>query len=805
MIPVLGALLAVATTASDVKPDAVAVQGPVLAFAAGGNAHQAGVAYAVLSHYRRQPAKARPPIALAGVSSGAANALLSAVSWFLPDGKNDRFLPEENPLWNAWRTVSWSGLFPGDASCSEYRARHPEIDALCTDERPYRPHDGIMTINGFEPMRAQILKLFTSGPVFRQKVPPIGLIINLVGETPIKLELQVPGQAGPPRALEVFTSRRYISVKLETDQAGRLKICDWNPDRKDSARRVALPLSRAHQPASDARCAPIAPEVLVDAIVASAALPPLLAPQRLLHCAESCEQAATSETAYCPEEQHLCQSRFVDGAFFDRYPVSDAVHLLPNASGHVLLDSRKPPEPRPASGSGQAPPPLRGVRFYVDSAQKFFDVGFDYELQTLDRYQPGQSQKVSRVHAHSPIFGHYLDHYATLLHRRFAYYDYLTGVYEGVRWSARVQCEELEAQGGPECDRQSELEKVLRFHEEELMYWKAQRANPRIPLRESRAVIFLILDNLSAAYCGKNAPPADESRCRDVTRALNALLGSGEGEPQAARTEAVAELEKLRRYRTILTQEGRPDAENATFSRLAAAFAEEGSLITGDMPFIEDFPGWRDETLRQMGGRLETIERKEGQKGNAFLVALGEYGAMIHRTRVARGWHVGSLSVPSRIDGSRLLAKTVGTLLPYSYEADFLYGGGRMTWDVLSLRSGRPGAPNLTLGAAAHWFRSDAQLVAGPTLMTSWLIPWPLLSEAGARLWWHPAGDDSRTAALAGEVVLRPLYGRLQATLGLQQLTCLGAGGCSPAFYATFGLGDLGSTMYWVVRGLTGD
>src|SRR5262249_45837993 len=144
----------------------------------------------------------------------------------------------------------------------------------------------------------------------------------------------------------------------------------------------------------------------------SAAEVPVIAPQELAFCGESCEPA-TVPGLHCPVGKRLCQGRFVDGSYLDRQPLGAAVALqmsgavpgVPTSCAadpgpsetrpvHLIVDpdvvstdlqSRRDRREPPGFPRDQ-PSAVRGYAYLSRQLENFVDVAEHLEAQMLSRY-----------------------------------------------------------------------------------------------------------------------------------------------------------------------------------------------------------------------------------------------------------------------------------------------------------------------------------------------------------------------------------------------------------------------------------
>jgi len=172
--------------------------------------------------------------------------------------------------------------------------------------------------------------------------------------------------------------------------------------------------------------------------------------------------------------------------------------------------------------------------------------------------------------------------------------------------------------------------------------------------------------------------------------------------------------------------------------------------------------------------------------------------------RFQPGLQLGPATIPAKIYGSGLIPGLQKAFIPYVVAADVL-GGVKAEWEVLSFRPiAVPQWKVFTAGATLNWMRYrdiPNQVLAGPTLSTSYEFFSPWLSEIGVRTGWHTPFRDG--TGVTGELFLRPLFGRAEVSVGTSQIGCDNA--CRlHGIFVTVGIADFNGLLYWMLRGESG-
>jgi hypothetical protein len=824
----------------------------VFSLSSGGSrgAFQAGAMYAVLAHLRANRADSTrattplgAPVGFSGVSSGGLNAVASALSWCLRD--DEPLGVDRNPLWDAWRTLSWEAFFPGDATCAEYAEAFPELGVACAqpDGPAYTSRDGILTLRALADLRRQMLMSLTESKHLGACNIPVTLTLN--AETPAPLSLG-DYKLSSSRRITAFELRgRLAPVGAgQQSEGATLDICEPDLDEPftHSSTYVGLPLSepeRGVAPSGAERsCRRVSLPGLLDAVTAGAAFPVLFAPQPLYYCGTSCEHAETTGL-YCPDGRYLCQGRFSDGSLFDQQPLSGAVEIAraaaiapapgmtPPPLFHLLVGSKfqRPENDSPDRARTPPPPNIRGYDFYSAAASNFFEVAGQYEIQTLARYGQlgGPHAEVGavtrrftpvanlRVFNEVPALGTFLEGTSAFFDTSFRRFDYYLGIYEGLYWLARASCPTAVCNDWPTrlVERASRIG-VFASRGAATVVKKALEAEIRIEHQRAPLEAANILRTLSLDRRLSEQSLAQEAQSRlSATRPV-ALRGELQG---IRNDEAMEE---------IWNALNGPGADQVPDRDSFAAFAsrlDKDEFGNGDKPaFIRDTQRWRFDTLRTMLARLESIERQDGDKTTAAGLAFAQYMVAVEASRHDDAWVSGISTIPERALRSTRLALLQKLVLPYTVTFDWTHGGLAFGWELLSYRPAAAPVFRFQLPAPnVHYFREvgaaetrwNVGLPAGISLMFGphW---WNLGStELGVRAgpWWVPgraAHSDTDRFDIGSELFVRPFFGRVEISASYRDVFCRRHQSCGDALSINLGLSDVNGLVYWIVRAVTG-
>lgn len=751
----------------------------VLIFASGGSrgAYQAGATFTLIRRLREGPDL--PQVAISGSSAGAMNALLAGLLWCMHDDELARETPEKNFMLETWADMNLDALFPGDRSCATYSEQHPELGLSCSSDSPYQEGDGVVTRNAFLAVRRRVLELLDSTRFRTFCRVPIALALTSERQTFINLGTQT-----------VPTSRRTLVFELRTREDKTrepvgIHVCQAPPAAKsisdvDRLLSIRLPevASRADLPEG---CHWIDRQSMLDAATASAALPPLIAPQQLdfcaakdLGCRESprrdlrCpgyERAAASDPAL---QTKLCQERFIDGGVFDTRPVTAAREVAlalhektrtpPATTGSTPVEMPAAPKgSTPAFvvvGSGPAEEGTtpdgawqraRGIRFYEPFFASFFEVGRQYELQTLLRYvKTPEEFKVLYIQATQPLVGDYLLGLGALLDRRFTLHDYEAGL-----------CFDTipERNGTLPCEDTPER-------------WKREMAL------------------VHAALNASHAAETEEASGDGLGLFIEKLRTGSAGECRFANSSPPIWCNA---ERGALRYQRRP-----------------GDGRAEDLPYISRFDDWSHGFAQQLLARAETVERRDRNTGFATALAAGGFYAALRAADVHSGFHAGSYTAIPR--GARHpLAGALRVLFPSAIGVESVYYGRlRVDWSLLSFRTtGFLDSVRFAAGAFLEPPRATWPTATGPFL-ESWtrVQALPRLGDLGGRLRYDVNGEGD-WRAFRPEFFVRPFFGRMELNLSLQ-LGPIVAGHPPLRLGLGVALTDVNGLLYWAVRTLAG-
>jgi predicted acylesterase/phospholipase RssA len=398
----------------------------ILALASGVSegAYQAGAAWAILAALRSAPSLPTAPgrsapafdlVALAGSSAGSVNAVISTLEWCRAD---DRPLPPEQSLfWRTWTRVGWEQLFPRD-----YRHYQEAIfHRAYFNERLY-------------PELLQAMQ-----------APQRSDCRVLLGVPVTKLR---PSHVALTDGLAVPTQRHVVAFVAQTDGAEDtrpLRLVAPSPAMATSAavgRLLLLPESHEKDPRGR-----IEPQSVFALLEAASAFPAVFG-VRLLEYVDPLDQydacAGESGTGCVRVEP------FVDGAIFDRGPLSLAFALLDvlelesrsplviyidaeQTRGHVIRSTIWESQ----VGS------QRGLHALHELARGAWPATRGYELHMFARELARHplDRAALRVTARSfPIFGEQLFKMGGFLGRPFREHDFYVGVYDGLTLVTEILC-----------------------------------------------------------------------------------------------------------------------------------------------------------------------------------------------------------------------------------------------------------------------------------------------------------------------------------------------------------------------------
>jgi hypothetical protein len=806
------ALTALAQTPE--PPSADAPQPPRTAWVmSGGNslgAYQAGVAYALIHdrQRRRHDGEAVEPLAVAGTSIGALNALAAAAEECTDTSSGRLPAPEESLLWKVWQQLEWGSMFPADVSCDAYKQQHPEIAPVCMGDAPYDLGDGLLSSNQTKIIARTLLQAFNSRS-FRHDCH-VSLAMALLGAAAQPIDATA-SKLGP---FSVKTSRRLATVRIDTPpgpagtattlSASRVDVTPsggWRRSLSAELRPLVIP----HVAGNDV----IALTSLVDVAVAAISQPPYLVTPPLVACDVDCP-IVSGAAGLCPAGQNLCADRYYDAAIFDRVPLAAGLLLAPMADQYVIVDPARRTKDAAGRRTKDAPPDaavdlskLRGLAFLEKAAAGVADSASDYQLQIVQRLtatlDATDRPVVKDVERTFPLAGDNLFGFAGYLDRRFRAHDFYVGIVDGLLWTEAARCSRARARANgpqgsapaPACTPAGDLQALLDDYANDILDWSTPAAfQKHADLRRSAGLMQVLWSTLIERRC--DGDDSADSTCK--------ILG--------ANRRLLADNLTARAIRQIgaaaAAAETAPSSDRASGAALARPLHDARFDDTDERSFSRSHAYWLANTERQLAARASTIEADQGDKLGAGLLGFGEYAASVGVERMTPGFQMGPASIPAQIYGSGLIPGLQKALIPYVIATDVL-GGAKAEWEAMSYRlNGAPRWKLLTAGATLNWMRYrdlSNRVLYGPSLSTSFGFRNPWLSEIGLRTGWHTPFLDRR--GVTGELFVRPLFGRLELSVGTTQIACdqdcrLGGG------FITVGIADFNGILYWLLRGGTG-
>lgn len=709
--------------------------------AASRGAYQAGLAHAVL---RTRTALADGPIiAAVGVSAGGINAALAALTSCRTD--LDRTAALDSPLWRAWAALDWSAMFPHGLTCGEWQARFGG-GAVCQDDRPWGPDDGIATLNALRPVERLLLDLLATPSGWREGCRvPLGVGLSAA------MPADVPFTAAPLSSLRVHA---LVEVRV---LGGRARICAAEPaDPRfvdHSAETLTLPEGPELPDAPG--CRPIDPQDFWRLVRAGAAPPVYAGAQPVEVCADA-GRPVPAEDRLCAPGTRPVMARFLDGALLEAIPVGLSLAagrvLRPDAGFEVLaLDATLPEVDAPV------PDGVIGYAWYRRFFRTFLEVSRYYEAQTIARYQesaPGHGPVVGIAHVRTPrrIFGDDLMGMGAFVSPVLRRADFRRGELSAYTVMLPRLCYDAPERGA--CGLEV-LTQTGALEDDELA--TALLATPA-PADEPPE-----LAAARARFVAAGASPQGRTAggC-EIGALLTALANSPAGARAGEDALGAGHLAEV-----LTAAEGALDTCAARFP---------GTLTAPRLPDGRpwgQFPGWLLESLRHMTERLRVVETG----GTAVQAAerLMGYALEVQRAGQESGVQVGSLPLGGRPDVPAPLRVLEHALLPVSFGGLAAPDGGLVVhWEYFAWTPARPFTP-LGLGTSLRWFYRPAEnahvLGFGPTAFSLWdPRRHLLLSTLGLRATWVPdftAGDAAlATSRVDMEVLWRLLGSHLELAAG---------------------------------------
>ncbi|HET9552070.1 MAG TPA: patatin-like phospholipase family protein, partial [Anaeromyxobacteraceae bacterium] len=301
-----GALAAAAPPALATDPDSGGRPDDAVTLTVSGGvslgAYEAGLSWGFIRYLRMTRAGRaghaglfHPRLAtVTGASAGAVNALLAAALWCERPERDGG--PDHNLLLDAWIDLDLAGLLPAAAS-------------------GYAPGDGLLAVGPIERTGRRLRQAIFGAEGAGRYLPgcqvPLGLTVT-----------QVEPREQDVAGLTTSTQRFVVPWRLEVAEGGEV-----------SMRRQPLPRGELSDSVLDlagipgaGEVEPFRPEVVEEALLASAAVPVAFTPRRL------CARAAAGGPGGPP----AC-TEYVDGGVFDNAPMGLAVELVEAAGGGSVL------------------------------------------------------------------------------------------------------------------------------------------------------------------------------------------------------------------------------------------------------------------------------------------------------------------------------------------------------------------------------------------------------------------------------------------------------------------------------------
>lgn len=709
----------------------LASESRVYALGGGGSAgaQQAGALYALLQHQRhlerlkQHPSRkgeiadldgwpeAAPP-SFATSSIGSMNGVLGALMWC--SDKDTRFNAEDNPLWNAWKQLSWERLFPGEQSCADYNHRFPGSGLSCSaaSGAAYGPRDGLFTEAAFTSIRQGIVNQLFDSHSFGEACQ-VPFAIALSAENPKQL----------PLVDHLATMRRMVFARLSNhawqDKGGEEKKAMHVERMKPEAAsrkeydplsiELQLPTSEVAHPDKNEE---ISISAFLDAVLASAAEPFVLLPRAVAYCSDSCP-GVEAKGVNCPAGLHACSGRFFDGGVLDNLPIAGAVALA-GIRGKpldvLLLDSlrRSKVDDEYPDGLhckqkpiGPAASGARGFSYYASVLDNFVHVGRGYELQTLARYgqlserrtgrRSDQSllESVDRHHrlvSEEPFF--YFSPTLSFVDADFRQVDFDLGIYDGLRSIASHGC----FQDAPNARSRGRLCDRSIASDWETFMSQFRAVNLAVNPNPSPVLQYLLLSSLADDEERDEASLHAKDDCTAAAKSMPgsaALSARRRASASGLRTEAAAQLraalaatpaERKRMVRVVLIlnalrsaerraeDPSRPDDELGSFIEDLREPVMVGGVAMkfdpdDELPYLRNHAYWKADQYRLGFMRARAVERGDG----SFWATPFGFGEMLMASSAAANadrWVLGGGSIPDKVMDSELASAVERVFLP---------------------------------------------------------------------------------------------------------------------------------------------
>jgi predicted acylesterase/phospholipase RssA len=367
--------------------------------------------------------------AVTGASAGSINAVLSAIEWCRQEPSSI----DQNLFFETWVPIGFEHLFPGSATCREYRETlgHPPGMDCKAHNSAYRADDGVFSRQAFSQALSQVRHAVATGDFRRDCQTTVGVTVTKANSDAVE---------GGITGLNAPTQRFAVLLNAEA-RDGRLRFRQYRDDDPLIGRRLYLP----------SRQSEIEIDQVFAIIQASSAFPVAFGPMELTYC------TALDESGSCSGDT---RAWFLDGGVFDNLPIGLALAALRSDPNLLAVEQdedvmlsyldpsrRRVETPLPQAAQDQhAPSPdrqnaPRGLEHLVSLVSRFVSVARNYELQSAIRFgTTGHLVTAEPTSRYSSIFGAYLGAFGAFMARPFREYDYYAGVYDAAIYMASLSC-----------------------------------------------------------------------------------------------------------------------------------------------------------------------------------------------------------------------------------------------------------------------------------------------------------------------------------------------------------------------------
>lgn len=363
-------------------------------------------------------------VSISGASAGGINTLLTAISWCVEEEKikkkiNYHDTARQNIFYSVWCPVGFDQLLP-------------------QSDDAYTITDGVFSSNELRIIADNLRKLLKEEIYREDCYIPFAVVVTRT--QPLTMEFE---------GIKVESKRVVIPLKLVSDKQhpGKIRILNHIVDNSNPLLGDVIYLQTDGNQ--------VAPEYLVDALLATSAFPMAFGQITLKYC--NCIENFDSNTELCPNKCAPEAADFVDGGLFDNMPLGvakalseeknsqDFDYLLPYNYIYMATDNRRPL-------IKEAPDKIKievrslGLANQLGFLAEAISTSQYYELRNVLRtvkWNDPNRRQLLLITRYPSLTGNYLSHFGAFLDQTFRDYDYYAGVYDAIYGIAEYDCVQM--------------------------------------------------------------------------------------------------------------------------------------------------------------------------------------------------------------------------------------------------------------------------------------------------------------------------------------------------------------------------